>query len=285
MFEGFSALYGFDNYSFLFPIFISPQSLIPMKSFYYLIGACFLTIASCTADTKKNKGFYTEPWVDSLGKPVKLRVDTSIMVNDTFFINRTTDSRGQVLHAIYIDPNKDSHTHDWIFDWSENDKPNLKYYLSHLKKGKHALSHVNIGNFPTDWRPVYRYRGKYYLYDPNDGANNGTIKVTDSLFIPFYFGDGYTPIAMKSFTRNSDKWFAIRTTHYPEIYDTALDDVNIYTIDNKTGLSVWIVNGDAELMVPKQGVNNYPVIVNHSINRKYDELDFDKIDPKNLITK
>jgi len=57
MFEGFSALYGFDNYSFLFPIFISTQSLIPMKSFYYLIGACFLTIASCTADTKKNKGF------------------------------------------------------------------------------------------------------------------------------------------------------------------------------------------------------------------------------------
>lgn len=256
-----------------------------MKALYYLTGALLLTFTSCLPDTKKNVGFYTEASVDSLGKPVKLTVDSGIMVKDTFFINRTTDSRGHVLHAIYIDPNKSSHVHDGIFDWSENDKANLKNYLGKLKSGKHALTHVNIGNFPAEWRPVYQYRGKYYLYDPNDRANNGTIKVTDSLFIPYYFGDGYTPIAMKSLTRNNDKSVTIKTTHYPEIYDTPLNDINVYTIDNKTGLSVWIVNGDAELMVPKQGVNNYPVIVNHSTNRKYDELDFDKIDPAKLIKK
>ncbi|HWZ36162.1 MAG TPA: hypothetical protein VNW51_08395, partial [Mucilaginibacter sp.] len=167
--------------------------------------------------------------------------------------------------------------------WSNSDISNLKNYLAQLKKGGHKLIHAAIGNFPTEWRPVYSYRGKYYVYDPDDAAGSNTIKLTDSLLMPFFFGDGYTPIALQSFKNNNDKWVTIKTTHYPEIYDTAYGDVNIYTVDPKTGLSVWITGNIAELMVPRQGVNNYPLIVNRSVLRKYDELDFDKIDPENLI--
>ncbi|WP_345103118.1 hypothetical protein [Mucilaginibacter panaciglaebae] len=252
-----------------------------MKAFHYIAYIYLLTLAACTSNSKKNNG---SPG-DSLPESVNLRVDTSIMFKDTFFINRATDSKGRILHAIYIDPNKNSRAHDWIFDWSDNDQSNLENYLTQLKKGKYALIHVALGHFPADWRPVYQYRGKYYLYDPADGANNNTIKVTDSLLMPYYFGDGYTPVAMQSFKRNSSKWVTIKTTHYPETEDTAFGDVNVYNIDPKTGLSVWIIGDEAELMVPRQGVNNYPVIVNRSAFQKYDELDFDKIDAKKLISK
>ena len=252
-----------------------------MKAFHYIAYIYLLIFAACTSNTKRSNGSSSDPLRDS----VNLRVDTNITLKDTFFINRTTDSKGRVLHAIYIDPNKNSHAHDWIFDWSDNDQANLKHYLAQLKKGKHALIHVSIDHFPTDWRPVYQYCGKYYLYDPDDRSNNNTMKVTDSLLMPYYFGDGYTPVAMQSFKRHNSNWITIKTTHYPEIEDTALGDVDVYNIDPKTGLSVWIIGDEAELMVPQQGVNNYSVIVNRSAFQKYDELEFDKIDGKKLISK
>jgi hypothetical protein len=165
------------------------------------------------------------------------------------------------------------------------DKANLKNYQNQLKKIGHTLIHADIGNFPSEWRPVYQYHGKYYLYDPNDTAGNNTMIVTDSLLMPYFFGDGYTPFAIQSFKRNNSKWVTIKTTHYPEIEETAFGEVNVYTIDPKTGLSVWVIGNDAELMVPRQGVSNYPVIVNRSVFQKYDELEFDKINAKKLISK
>lgn len=252
-----------------------------MKTCVCLAFACLFAFASCSTGTNKEKN--ADLSINSLD--AKLRIDTGIMVKDTFFINRTTDVKGHIVHVIYIDPDKSLNARVRIFNWSSNDSANLRNYLNQLKKGKHALIHATIGDFPKDWRPVYQYHGKYYLYDPNDTAGNNTMIVTDSLLMPYFFGDGYTPFAIQSFIRNNSRWVTIKTTHYAEIEETAFGEVNVYTIDPKTGLSVWIIGNDAELMVPRQGVSNYPVIVNRSVFQKYDELEFDKINAKKLISK
>ncbi|MFD2873557.1 hypothetical protein ACFS5N_13815 [Mucilaginibacter ximonensis] len=251
-----------------------------MKLYYYLGLVCLFAFSSCSNRTDKQKNN-----TSAQSPGAKPRIDTGIMVKDTFFISRTTDTTGQVVHAIYIDPNRNSPAYDQIFPWSNGDSANLKNYLTQLKKGKHKLIHAAVGHFPVEWRPVYRYRGKYYVYNPDDAAGNNTMYVTDSLIMPYYFGDGYTPVAIQTFKRNNSKWVTIKTTHYPDMEGVAFGDVDVYTIDEKTGLSVWVINNEGELMVPRSGANNYPLIVNYSTLQKYPELDFDNIDAKTLVNK
>ncbi|WP_429384350.1 hypothetical protein [Mucilaginibacter sp. UYCu711] len=241
---------------------------------------------SCSTSIKS--GSYTESYIDDLsGDTIKIRIDTNVMSKDTFFLKRKT-TNGVRTNSIFIDQNKNSLFYNTVFGVSVYDNQNIRYYLNELSKRKAVLSHLNLSDFPTEWRPVVKYRNKYYLYQPSDAGGKGTIMVTDSTLMPYLFGDGYTPIALDSVTKKTDNLYIIKTKHLVSIDQSCPSEVNIFVLDKKTMLAVWEMkneNGtEYRLMVPKATMQYFPIIVNSSTNKE-DEFDFETIDYKKLINR
>jgi hypothetical protein len=141
-----------------------------------------LTLSSnCSTNIKS--GSYTETSTDIDGNSVITKVDTNVMANDTFFLKRKTRN-GRMAQRVFIDTDKSSQYYDRVFGLDDFDHQNIKYYLTELAKSKKTLSRVNLGDLPTEWRPVVKFNGKYYLYSPSDSGNKGTVMVTDSTLMP-----------------------------------------------------------------------------------------------------
>ena len=139
---------------------------------------------------------------------------------------------------------------------------------------------------PTQWRPVYRLNGKYFLYNASDGGNNGIMLFTDSTFMPYIFENGYTPIALLSVDKDAHGVYKIKTIHLSELDQSCPKEVEIYIIDKKTKLAVWKIKVGNQLqytlMVPKTTMRYYPLIVNEGVVMD-DEFDFEKIDAEKLL--
>jgi hypothetical protein len=248
-----------------------------------LAAIIFLFLTSCTNNLKS--GSYTETSTDIEGNPVIIKVDTNVMANDTFFLKRKT-MNGVKHQQVFIDTHKSSRYYDMVFGLNQFDNENIKYYLNELAKSKKKLDHVNLGDLPTEWRPVVKFHGKYYLYYPSDTGTKGTVMVSDSTLMPYYFGDDYLPIALTSVTKSGDIVYNLKTTHYVPTDRSCPTEVNIYVLDKVTKLSVWEIKGEHpiqyRLMIPRETMRSLPVIVNSSANKE-PEFDFEKIDYQKLI--
>lgn len=243
-------------------------------------------LTGCSNNIKS--GTHTESYKDALGEQVKIKIDTNVMSKDTFFLKRKT-TNGVITHTLFIDPNKNSRFYNAVFGLSDDDNRNIRYYINELSKSKTVLSHVDLGDLPTEWRPVVKYHNKYYLYYPSDAGSKGTIMVTDSTLMPFLSGDGYTPIALEAVTKKTDNLYTIKTKHYVSTDQSCPSEVNVFILDKKTMLAVWEMkneNGVFEycLMAPKTTMQHFPIIVNVSESME-PEYNFEKIDYKKLINK
>jgi hypothetical protein len=240
-----------------------------MTRYYtFLIIASFV-LSACTSPQKTKRKTYT---------------DSNVVVNDTFFVKRSIIN-DSVAYAIFIDTNWKSVHYNNYGSFTELDMDNVMNYLDSIGK-----KHITLGKFKTygmasEWRPVYQLHSKYYVYKSSDSGNKGTKYLTHSLLM-FYSPDGYSPIAMQSFTKINDDVFNIKLKHIIPENQYMPTEVNIYIIDKKTKLAVWEYKtgkfSEYQLMVPIENSRQYPIVVIAS-DGKQPEYDFEAIDFKKLI--
>lgn len=255
-----------------------------MKAFCYLILISF-AIASCLSKPKAD----TQRSANSINRKYHIHRDSLVTVKDTFFLQRVLDS-GRTIEEVYIEPDRNTPNRKWIWDMERQDTLNIKQYLSLLAKDKRKLLHVNLNGFPSLWRPVYQFKNRYYVYNPSSEGYQGTMIITDSLVIRYSGFDGYYPIAIASFIKHTDGSVTIKCKYAEQSEGIFLEDVNIYPVDDKTGLSVWVLNDshygrDTLLMVSKQGESNYNAITAASFGQRGGEYNFSEIDFKKLLSK
>lgn len=133
------------------------------------------------------------------------------MVNDTFFLKRSIIN-GSVEYAVFIDTNRKSENYNNIYNFDYTDMDNVVNYLDAIGKKHITLGKFNTYGMAREWRPVYQLRSKYYVYQPSDSGNKGTKYLTHSMLM-FYYMDGYSPIAIQSFTKTNNDVFNIKLKH------------------------------------------------------------------------
>jgi hypothetical protein len=235
-----------------------------------LIIASFI-LSACTSPQKNKRKTYT---------------DSNIVVNDTFFVKRSIIN-DSVAYAVFIDTNRNS----WYYSnrygsFDELDMDNVMNYLDAIGKKHIVLEKFNTYGMASEWRPVYQLHSKYYVYQPSDSGYKGTKYLTHSLLM-IYSPDGYSPIAIQSFTKIRNDIFNIKLKHGIPEDQYMPTEVNIYIIDKKTKLAVWeYKTGKSykyQLMVPQENSHQYPIVVIKSDFGKQPEYDFEVIDFKKLI--
>jgi hypothetical protein len=242
-----------------------------MGRYFILLIFAAVAVTSCQSPQLKNRKNY---------------VDSNIVANDTLFL-RLEVKDSQIYQAVYVDPDKNSPAYLHAFDYSSTDSSDIKRYLTAIHKKSPTLKKFNIYGLATNWRPVYQYKSKYYLYDPSDGGDKAVNVLTDSLMMFYYFGDGYISIALQSVTKTNDRVFNMKLNHQLPDQDALPKELNIYIIDPKMGLAVWEFKTDGQpeyqLMVPKEHVKEYPIAINAHYLGMREEYDFEKINFKKLI--
>jgi hypothetical protein len=240
-----------------------------MNRYYIILIIAVLAAGACKSPQQNKRRTYT---------------DSNVMVNDTFFVKRSVIN-DSVAYAIFIDTNRKSEYYNNVYNFDYTDMDNVVNYLEAIGKKHIMLEKFNTYGLVREWRPVYQLHSKYYVYKPSDSGYKGTKYLTHSLFM-VYSMDGYSPIAMQSFTKINDDIFNIKLKHgIPE--DQGMPtEVNIYIIDKKTKLAVWEYKtgkfSEYQLMVPMANARQYPIVVITSDN-KQPEYDFEVIDFKKLI--
>ena len=104
---------------------------------------------------------------------------------DTIFIEKEYNKDDK--YAVFIAPSKNSEYYDYISDYSfgKFDHQSYKESLDYLKRKKLELSKVSINDFPKNWILLHQYKGKYYVYSPNDYYFHYKIKITNNSYIDF----------------------------------------------------------------------------------------------------
>lgn len=204
--------------------------------------------------------------------------------SDTTFILR---ENGEYYHAIFIDNNKNSSFYTDLEKNISSPFDSSLYFenIQALRKNDIKISRHKINNISKNWKLLYLYKGKYYVYYPSDGMYNNWIDITDSIFL-FYAGGEMIVSAISNFRQITSKEFQFRLT---EDYGK-VRKINIYIIDKKRGIAVFEYaqkNGQYkyELRVATNKIRNFPIIINYCEVQKQDEFDFDKPNYKRLIKK
>jgi len=246
--------------------------------------------SSPTVDKKTTISSDTSATKDSIPatRAIPKTVDTSIAKSgDTTFILRGKTKH--YYHAIYIEKNRESTFYqqltDFTFDkWDiESFKGNYeaikKMYSNPYKVFKHPA-------LPTEWLPLYSYKGTYYLYAPSDWGYAGRRIITDSTLV-YWDMDGPSPMPLTTFQKNNDKKYSL--THFqPYNTDGNTNQIIIHIIDSKNKIAVWEFTNEAkdyqyQLYVPKENAKNFDMINNYCDYMKQMEFKFDTIDYKKLI--
>jgi hypothetical protein len=99
---------------------------------------------------------------------------------DTDFITREVTKENYC--AAYIEHNRQSKLYD-ILDFKMDRYESNDYneeYKSLKKRHPHNLKIYDLAGLPKEWIPLYKYKGKYYIYYPSDWGDLGRRVITDS---------------------------------------------------------------------------------------------------------
>jgi len=202
---------------------------------------------------------------------------------DTVFIEKEYNKDDK--YAVFIAPSKNSEYYDHISDYSfgKFDHQSYKESLDYLKRKKLELSKVSINDFPKNWILLHQYKGKHYVYSPNDYYFHYKIKITNNSYIDFS-GEGPSANKILDFKKIDQNTVQFNLAGIGSNGRKVL----IHLIDKNAGIAVFEdVSLDREkyyyLMVDAHKIRNFPLIVNYSINNKYHEISFDKIDFQSLL--
>lgn len=90
---------------------------------------------------------------------------------DTIFIKR--EKTAEYYHKIYIEKNRSSSYYKLLtrFKFDKDELEFINEYYRSFKKRSVPLKKFNLHNIATEWLPLYKYKGHYYLYAPSDWGN------------------------------------------------------------------------------------------------------------------
>lgn len=210
-----------------------------------------------------------------------------VIKNDTDFILRKFDK--DYYHAIFIERNRNSKYYKDLTDFTMN-KYDTDDYLSncdYLKKRFHSpLNKYDLNNFPKEWMPLYRYKGKYYIYYPSEwGLKDRTI-FTDSTLV-YWNMEGPYPNPIKLFKKiNNNTWQIKARTLFPN--DRQDFHYIIHMIDTVNQIAIWENENEKgpyrfDFYIPKEKAKNFDLIVNYCLQGKFNEFGFDVIDFEALL--
>jgi hypothetical protein len=211
---------------------------------------------------------------------------------DTIFISR--EKSKDYYHKVYIEKNRLSPFYKDLMDF-KMEKFELEAYKQNcLELKKHFPSHLkkyDLTGLPKEWIPLYKYKGKYYIYYPSEEGNMGRRIITDSSMV-YWFMDGPDPEPILSAKKiNENNWYLDINSYCKNI--SGLKDrpdakLTIHIIDPKNKIAVWEDASQPkvdryELYVPKIYAKNFDMIVNYCLQNKTEEFEFDNIDYPTLL--
>jgi hypothetical protein len=205
---------------------------------------------------------------------------------DTTFIVR--EAKKDFYHAVYVEKDRSSKLYKTLLGFKFDKNDSITYNDGYkVMKIKHraSLKKYDLGQLRNEWVPLYGYKGKYYLYFPNDFGYAARRILTDSTLI--YWGqEGPTPAPLFEFKRLSANKYALKTSPFYQFVRSS--NITIYVIDAKNMVTVWEDKSlplDYRYMiyVSKGHAANFDMVVNHCVTEVTPEFDFDKINYKKLI--
>jgi hypothetical protein len=160
------------------------------------------------------------------------------------------------------------------------DKWERETYVSGLKEVKHPLAKTPaLGGLPREWVPLYRYKGKYYIYSPSEAGNICRMIITDSTIV--YWGmEGPTPEPIfQALKVKPNTWYVRSGAFYINSKDSRL---TIHLIDPVNKIAVWEdasqpIGTRYNLYVAREKARNFDMVVNYCKENKEMEFMFDKI--------
>lgn len=199
----------------------------------------------------------------------------SVSGQDTTFILRETVNGA--YHAIFIDSNKNSKYYNRIAAFGLNRSDSDLYsasvkYLNEKYPGKFKKVSFEL---PRQWVPLHYYKGKYYLYSPNDYMSNYLAGISDTTYID-YTGEGPVANRINSVTQVDSNTYEFSVTAW-----TQPDrKITIHILDKETGLAVFddanaVMDNTSHgysVMVPVENIRQFSIIVNYS-TQKFMEFD------------
>lgn len=207
---------------------------------------------------------------------------------DTIFISR------DYYHKVYVEQNRQSPFYSNLMDF-KMDKSELDEYKGNyrsLKKDFPApLTKYDLQGLPKEWIPLYKYKGKYYVYSPSEEGNEGRRIITDSTMV-YWFMDGPNPQPLLSVKRIKENiWYLNVNSYFKHINgfpDRPDAKLIIHIIDPKNKIAIWEDKNQPEtdryeLYIPKACAQDFDMIVNRSLQTKVPEFQFDKIDYNALL--
>ncbi|MBS1530910.1 MAG: hypothetical protein JSU01_11415 [Bacteroidetes bacterium] len=215
------------------------------------------------------------------------QVSTNVNI-DTIFISKDQ------YHRVYIEQNRRSPLYTELMDF-KMDKSELDEYKGNyrdLKKHFPApLTKYDLQGLSREWIPLYKYKGKYYIYSPSEEGNEGRRIITDSTMV-YWFMDGPNPQPLLGVRRvKGNTWYLNVNSYFKNIsgFPNRPDaKLIIHIIDPKNKIAVWEDKSQPqadryELLISKDYAKNFDMIVNRSIQTKVPEFQFDKIDYAALL--
>lgn len=211
---------------------------------------------------------------------------------DTGFLYRVQrDTPYPFYHAIYIEKNRQSNYYKLLqdFRFSKDEQQN---YREAMKQNSSHITRKHKSGLPEKWVPLYLYKGRYYVYAPSEWGGLCRRMLNDSTLI-FWFMDGPMPYFLRSVIKTGENRYTVLSRDYiigqegflrPEV-------LNIYIIDPKNKIAVWEYksrkekNWQYELVVPRENIPRFDMIVNYCNTDKQMEFDFDRIDFKALLAR
>jgi hypothetical protein len=207
--------------------------------------------------------------------------------SDTTFLLKERDKKS--YHIVYIERNRESIFYKNLLDFSITNKFDLKEYKENnirVKKENPAPFKVyDLKDLPKEWMPIYRYKNKYYIYNPAEWGSIDRRVITDSTIMFWSMEAPERQPFINAKRIGKDTYQLKFHSLYP---DTVIKNITIHIIDPKNKIAVWEDLTEAPqyrygLYVPRENAANFDLIVNYCEQHKTDEFEFDKIDYKALL--
>jgi hypothetical protein len=206
---------------------------------------------------------------------------------DTIFLLKERD-RGY-YHIVYIEKNRKSTWYKNLLDFKMYYGDSDEYHdnLDGLKAHFQSFKKCRLEGLPKEWLPLYRYKGKYYIYYPSEWGMVDREVLTDSTLINWTI-EGPEPMAIASAKRiKTNTWYL--DSHY--FYDGKLHlkKIKVHVVNTANQMAVWEYPDESgpyryELYIPRASAAKFDMVVNYCAQGKMAEFFmFDKIDYKALL--
>jgi len=204
---------------------------------------------------------------------------------DTTFLLReiTKDD----YHAIYIEKNREAKYYKQLVEFTMDAGNIAGYnsaYQSLKQKVKHPFKKSDLAGLPKEWMPLYRYKGKYYLYKPSEWGSIDRRIITDSTIVYWSMEEPYPELL--NLTSHTVNTYTFTTSNY--MTNAAPSQLIIHIIDPVNKIAVWEDRSRPlpyryGLYISRATARNFDMIVNYTPYNKAIEFEFDKIDYPALL--